>query len=92
MNRSRRLFATHGLDALIVLLAAAAAAGIVTRTDTDRPDGYRLAFEVVAVVVMILMLLLRRRAPLVVPASTWLVSAALSFVDGQLIVGQAPVS
>ena len=41
---------------------------------------------------MILTLLLRRRAPLLVPASTWLVSAALSFIDGRLIVGQAAIS
>ena len=42
--------------------------------------------------VMILILLLRRRAPFLVPASTWLVSAALSFLDGRLIVGQASIS
>jgi signal transduction histidine kinase len=51
-----------------------------------------LLVEVAAVVVMILILLLRRQAPFVVPATTWLLSAALSFVDGRLIVGQAPVS
>ncbi len=83
---------THGLDALIVVLAAASAVGITWRNDPARPEGLRLAFEVAAVAVMIATLLLRRRAPLVVPATTWLVSAALSFLDGRLIVGQGPVS
>ena len=41
---------------------------------------------------MILGLLLRRQAPFVVPAGTWLVGAALSLLDGRLIVGQAPIS
>jgi signal transduction histidine kinase len=83
---------THGLDALIVVLAAASAVGITWRNDPARPEGLRLAFEVAAVAIMIATLLLRRRAPLVVPATTWLVSAALSFLDGRLIVGQGPVS
>lgn len=77
---------------MIVLLALAAAAGIAGRTDPYRPGGIRFLVEVAAVVVMILLLLLRRRAPFVVPATTWLWSATLSFVDGRLIVGQAPVS
>jgi signal transduction histidine kinase len=92
VDRSRRFLATHGLDAVIVLLALAGALGISGRTDTLQPGGIQFAVEVAAVVVMILILLLRRRAPFVVPATTWLWSAALSFVDGRLIVGQAPVS
>lgn len=92
MNRLWSFGATHGLDAVIVLLAAAAAAGTVARADIARPDGVALAVQVAAVVLMILTLLLRRRAPLLLPASTWLVSAALSFADGSLIVGQAPIS
>jgi signal transduction histidine kinase len=93
-DRVKRLrsFATYGLDALIALLALAAAAGTLARSDSHRPDGLRLGLEVVAVVAMILTLLLRRRAPLLVPATTWLVSAALSFLDGRLIVGQAAIS
>jgi signal transduction histidine kinase len=92
VNRLQTFFANHGLDALIVVLALAAAVAIVTAPDQDRPDGVRAVFEVAAVAVMILTLLLRGRAPLIVPAATWLMSAALSFVDGSLIVGLAPVS
>ncbi len=92
MRRLHRWFSTYGLDALITLLALAAAVGTVARPETHQPGGVRLGLEVVAVVVMILTLLLRRRAPLLVPSSTWLLSAALSFVDGRLIVGQAAIS
>jgi signal transduction histidine kinase len=83
---------THGLDALIVALAVAAAVGVANRSDASKPEGIRLAFEVAAVAIMIAGLLLRRRAPLVIPSAIWLVSAALSFLDGQLIVRQGAVS
>jgi signal transduction histidine kinase len=92
MDRPRALLAPYGLDAVIVLLALAAAVGIYGRTDPQTPGGIRLLVEVAAVVGMMLILLLRRQAPFTVPATTWLLSAALSFVDGRLIVGQAPVS
>jgi len=92
VSRSPAFFATYGLDALVVVLALAAAVGTSARTDPYRPQGVRFAIEVAAVVIMILILLARRRAPLVVPAATWGLSATLSFVDGRLIVGQAPVS
>ncbi len=92
MGRSRTLLVTYGLDAVIVLLACAAALGISGRTDTDRPEGVQFPVEIAAVAAMILLLLLRRRAPFAIPATTWLWSAALSFLDGRLIVGQAPVS
>ncbi len=92
MGRLRIFLVTHGLDAVIVVLACAAALTIPTQTDGFRPGDVRLGFETVAVVVMTLVLLLRRRAPFVIPAGTWLLSAALSIVDGSLIVGQAPIS
>ena len=38
-----------------------------------------------------LVLLARRRFPFAAPATTWLVCAALSFVDGQLIVNGAGI-
>lgn len=93
MRRSSILFATYGLDALIVVTAVAGAVGTAARPDRDRPDdGLLLAFEMVAVGLMILGLLLRRRTPFVAPAATWMTSAALSFLDGRLIVDQAAIS
>jgi signal transduction histidine kinase len=92
VSRLRTLVVSYGLDAVIVIIALAAAVGTLARTDEYRPGGLRLALETAAVALMILGLLLRRRAPFAVPAGTWLVSAALSFLDGRLIVGQAPIS
>ncbi len=93
MSRLRGLLAARGVDAVIVIIALAGAVGTLVRPDRDRPDNDLLVgLEAAAVAVMILGLLLRRRAPFVVPAGTWLVSAGLSFLDGRLIVGQAAIS
>ena len=51
-----------------------------------------LWFEVLAVAAVVLILLWRRRFPFAAPASTWLASAALSFLDGLLIVDKAGLS
>ena len=93
MSRLRAFLAARGVDAVIVIIALAGTVGTLARPDRDRPDNDLLVgLEAAAVGVMILGLLLRRRAPFVVPAGTWLVSAGLSFLDGRLIVGQAPIS
>ena len=59
-----RSFATYGLDALITLLALAAAAGTLARTDSYRPNGVQLGLEVVAVVFMIIILMHASPGPL----------------------------
>lgn len=90
---SLRLFLVrYGFDAVIVALALAAVVTITARPDRSGPNAVQLGLEAAAVAIMILILLVRRRAPFVVPVTTWLISAALSFVDGSLIVGQAPIS
>jgi signal transduction histidine kinase len=86
---SARLFASkYGLDLLIVGTAVASAIGVLTRTDAQRPTGARLWFEAAAVAIVVLSLLARRRFPFAAPAAMWLVSAALSFLDGLLIVNR----
>lgn len=92
MHRLRVFLLEHGLDAIIVCLAAAAALTIVTHTGPTGTDDVGVVFHAVAVVVMSLALTLRRRAPFAIPAGTWLSSATLSIVDGSLIAGQAPLS
>ena len=92
MNRLRVFLLEHGLDAIIVCLAAAAVLTIVTHTGSTGTDDVGVVFHAVAVVVMSLALTLRRRAPFAIPAGTWLSSATLSIVDGSLIAGQAPLS
>jgi signal transduction histidine kinase len=84
--------ATYGLDVFIVAMAVAGAVGTAWRQDPYRPDGIRLGFEMAAIAVMVLVLLLRRRARFAAPAASWMIGAALSFFDGRLIVGQAPVT
>jgi signal transduction histidine kinase len=92
VNRARSFVSTHGLDLLIVTLALVSTWGVAGRDDPARPDGLRLVLEMAAVFSMIALLLLRRRAPMLVPATTWLSSAALSFLDGQLIVTQGTLT
>jgi signal transduction histidine kinase len=81
----------YGLDVLIVIAAVAGAVGTTLRQDAQRPTGFRLGFEVVALAVLVLGLLLRRRFPFAAPAALWVIGAALSFLDGRLIVAQPGV-
>lgn len=91
MSRTRLFLSTYGLDALVVLTAAWGATGTALRDDLEPATGVVRSFEVVAVAAVVLVLLLRRRLPFAGPAAMWFLSAALSFVDGRLIPGQAGV-
>src|SRR3954449_722179 len=91
MGRVWGWFAAWGLDVVIVGAAVASAIGTFARTDADRPDGLQLWFEVVALSVVQLGLCARRRFPFLAPAFVWLGSAALSFLDSQLITTQPGV-
>ena len=91
MGRVWRFFAAWGLDVLVVAAAAASAIGTLLRQDSDRPDGLQLWFEVAAVSVVLLALCARGRFPFLAPAFVWIGSAALSFLDSQLITTQPGV-
>lgn len=91
MSRLRLFLTRHALDVLIVLAALTSALGTALRRDPGHPTGPLLWFEAMAVAVLVLVLLLRRRYPFGAPAATWVLSAALSFVDGRLIVSQGAV-
>jgi len=88
MTRVWRFFATFGLDIVIVAAAATSVIGTLVRDDADRPDGAQLWFETVAIAAVALVLIARRWAPFAVPVATWVGSAALSFLDPQLITTQ----
>lgn len=88
MSRVWRFFATYGFDILIVVAAGASALGTALRDDADRPTGLQLWVEAVAIAALILVLLVRRQYPFGAPALTWLGSAAISLVDGDLIPSQ----
>ena len=91
MGRVLRWFAAWGIDVLVVVAAVASAIGTVARDDVDRPDGLQLWFEIFALSVVLLGLLARRLFPFGAPALVWVGSAALSFLDNQLITTQPAV-
>jgi signal transduction histidine kinase len=81
----------HGLDLLVVAAAIEAALMTATRDDLVHPSGLVHWFEVGAITAAVLFLLARRKLPFAAPATTFLASAALSFLDGQLIANEAGV-
>jgi signal transduction histidine kinase len=74
----------HGLDLLIVLVAAETALEVALRESTREP-GTSLWFAVPAATVLVLALLGRRRWPFAAPMALWLLAAAMSFVDGEVV-------
>jgi len=91
MKRLTGFLATYGVDLLIIATAAQAAVSTATRYDLPDASGSQLVFEVVAASVVVLTLLGRRRWPFGAPAALWILSAAVSFVDGELITSQPAV-
>jgi len=91
MGRLWRFCSTYGLDVLIVVAATESAVGTALRHYPQRRTGLVWWLEVAALAVVVLTLLLRRRFPFAAPAAVWLFSAALSFLDGHLIVDQPGV-
>jgi signal transduction histidine kinase len=76
----------YGLDALIVLAAVESALEVALRNDASNAPGTSLWFTVPAAALVVLPLLARHSFPFAAPAALWLLAAALSFVDGRLIV------
>ena len=86
MSRFIDLARRHGLDALIVLAAIAGALEVALREELVLAPTTTPWFAAPATAFLILLLLGRRRFPFAAPASLWLLAAALSFVDGRLVV------
>jgi signal transduction histidine kinase len=76
----------HAFDVLVVLAAAESAAEVAFREDAVGAPRTTLWFAVPAIVLLFVPLLARRRLPFAAPAALWIVAAAVSFVDGRLIV------
>jgi signal transduction histidine kinase len=85
VSRLGDLARRYGLDVLIVLMALAAALELALRQDAEDAPGTTLWFCIPVTVLAVLTLLLRRPFPFGAPAAFWLLGAALSFVDGELI-------
>jgi signal transduction histidine kinase len=76
----------YGFDVLIAIGAIESALEVAFRHDAALEPRTTLWFAVPAVAVSVLALLGRHRWPFAAPVSVWLLGAALSFVDGRLVV------
>jgi signal transduction histidine kinase len=86
MSRLRSLTRRYGFDALIVLAAVWGMLELTLRRDSPRAPQTALWLALPAIALIVLPLLARHRFPFGAPASLWVLAAALSFVDGRLVV------
>jgi signal transduction histidine kinase len=92
VTRLESLARRNGLDLLIAAGALAAALEVALRD--DQADGLETSpwFAAPAAGLVVLALLSRRRWPFAAPVGLFVLAAALSFVDGRLVVGTAMMS
>jgi signal transduction histidine kinase len=81
----------RGIDLLIVFAAIGGALEVAFKHDPLRAPRTTDWIVLPAVVLVVLPLLARRRFPFAAPASMWLFAAALSFLDGRIVVFVASV-
>jgi signal transduction histidine kinase len=86
VSRVRFLARRYGFDALITIAAVGAALEVALRVDPLRAPRTSVWFAGSALALVVLPLLGRRRFPFAAPAAVWLLAAAVSFVDGRLVV------
>ena len=86
MNRVSSLVRRYAFDALVLTAAIVGAIDVALRDDPVRAPQTTRWVVVPAIALVVLPLLLRRRFPFAAPAAVWLVAAAVSFIDGRLIV------
>jgi signal transduction histidine kinase len=89
VQRVRRLWflaRRYGFDVLVVIGAIESALEVAIRHDTTREPRTTLWFAVPAIALVLLPLLGRRRYRFAAPVSVWLLAAAVSFIDGRLVV------
>jgi signal transduction histidine kinase len=86
MNRLWPFARRYGFDVLIVIAAVESALEVAFRDNAGRTPQTTHWFTVPAVAVGILILLGRRRFPFGAPAIFWLGAAAVTFLDGRLVV------
>ena len=76
----------YGLDILILVAAIESALEVALRGDAVEAPTSAAWFAVPAIGAVVVALLGRRRFPFAAPATLWLLAAAVSFVDGRLVV------
>ena len=89
---SRMWTRTYAFDALVVAVALGGALEVVIRQDAANAPDSSVWFAAPAIALLALPLLARRRYPFAAPAGLWVVAAALSFVDGELVTFTASAS
>jgi hypothetical protein len=86
VRQLRLLTRRYGFDGLIVLGAITSALIVLFSGNADQAPTSPLWFSVPAIAIVVLPLLARRHFPFGAPASVWIIAAALSFIDGRLVV------
>jgi signal transduction histidine kinase len=86
VNKLASLGRGYGFDALIAIAALESALEVAFRHDATHEPTTTRWLAVPAVALVMLPLLVRRQFPFAALASVWLLGAALSFVDGRLVV------
>ena len=76
---------TYWLDLAVALLALVGLLDLAIRRDDPGTPQSSLAFAVAVVAGLVLAVVARRRFPFAAPAAYWILAAAISFVDWQLI-------
>ena len=92
MPQLKSLARRHALDLLVAAGALAAALELVLRDGQKDGPETSLWFAAPAAAFLVLPLLGRRRWPFAAPVAVFLLAAAFSFADGQLVVGTATIS
>lgn len=86
MSDIRLLGRRYGFGVVVGLAALESALEVAFRHDSARAPRSPVWFAVPAIVLVFVPLLARGRAAFAAAASVWIVAAAISFVDGRLIV------
>ena len=89
MSRVWALARGYGVDVLVVIGAIEGALEVALRDDAGRELATSRAFAAPATACVVLVLLGRRRWPFGAPAAMWAAAAALSFVEGWVVVSVA---
>jgi hypothetical protein len=92
VRRLWRIAREYGFDGLITLGAILGALEVAHRHSADQGPSTTLWLAAPATSAVVLPLLARRRFPFAAPASVWLLAAALSFVEGRLVVSNAEIA
>ncbi|HJR94883.1 MAG TPA: hypothetical protein VJ807_05555, partial [Gaiellaceae bacterium] len=85
MSRIRDTARGYWFELLVVLMAIAGMLELWVGRDSPAAPPTSLWVAIPSVALLVLPLFARRRFPFAAPAGYWLVAAAVTFVDGQLI-------